>query len=389
MATFNFSNGDTTLRSPENSVQAMVNQIQQRQDLLAQRQRAQQEQLASLDALFQRCFTVIELHGSGQVHPESRNGRVADPIIHSEPSPLHVYSGYRDEHVEMLRHFVKQRARKEIDRFVDGFGQHTLYKCVPFDKSVVFDLSRLTLPIPDDGVHAEGAEYVAVADSVRRAGDMYSVVELGAGWGPWLALSALLARGRGIQEVQLVGVEALPARFALLKEHLFINKLRPESGEDTVLDDIHCRLIQGAATPVRTQLWFPDLPVEDMGSAASDQDSAFDYRGRPVTNLTVEGYPLSEIVGDSMVDFLHIDIQGTEYELISANVDLLDHQVGSLMVATHSRVIEGKLIELLYSRGWHLELEKPCRVDWVARPVSQAGMTTVDGCQYWIRGCAD
>ena len=56
-----------------------------------------------------------------------------------------------------------------------------------------------------------------------------------------------------------------------------------------------------------------------------------------------------------------------------------------MMIGTHSRVIEGALIELLYANGWTLELEKPCRVVWSEHPVSQEAMTEVDGCQYWRR----
>ena len=139
----------------------------------------------------------------------------------------------------------------------------------------------------------------------------------------------------------------------------------------------------GAATPTRTEVWFPDVPVTDLGPAVGTSEAARDYRGKRVHNLRVEGYPLAEILRGSQVDLLHVDVQGAEFELVNANLDLLARQVSAMMIATHSRVIEGALIESLYDNGWQLMLEKPCRVAWRPNPPSQEAMTEVDGCQYW------
>jgi hypothetical protein len=298
-------------------------------------------------------------------------------------SPHQIYAGYRPEHETLLRSMVVREAELGSDRFTDGFGQVTLFSCVPFSSE--FDLERLTLPLPDDGFHAEAPEYIAVADSVKRAGASYRIAELGAAWGPWVGLGGVLARNRGVKEIDLIGVEALPARFELLRRHLAVNGLRPADGDETTLGAVTCRLLGGAATPTRTEVWFPDVPVTDLGPAISESESGRDYRGKRVHNLRVEGYPLSEILRDAHVDLLHVDVQGAELELVRANVELLANQVSGLMIATHSRVIEGALIELLYENGWQLELEKPCRVAWRAQPPSQEAMTEVDGCQYWRR----
>jgi hypothetical protein len=298
-------------------------------------------------------------------------------------SPHQIYAGYRPEHQALLRSMVVREAEIGADRFIDGFGQVTLFSCVPF--SSAFDTERLTMPVPDDGFHAEAPEYVAVADSVRRAGSRYCIAELGAAWGPWIGLGGVMARNRGVKEIELIGVEALPARFELMCRHLAVNSLRPEEGNETTLGAVTCRLVAGAATAARTEVWFPDAAITDLGSAISDSDSGRDYRGRRVHNLRVEGYPLSEILRDARVDLLHVDVQGAELELVRANLDLLARQVSGMMIATHSRVIEGGLIELLYERGWQLELEKPCRVAWRPQPPSQEAMTELDGCQYWRR----
>jgi Methyltransferase FkbM domain len=298
-------------------------------------------------------------------------------------SPHQIYAGYRPEHEALLRSMAVREAELGADRFIDGFGQVTLFSCVPF--SSAFDTGRLTMPIPDDGFHAEAPEYIAVADSVKRAGSRYCIAELGAAWGPWIGLGGVMASNRGVKAIELIGIEALPARFELLRRHLAVNSLRPEEGDETTLGAVTCRLMAGAATATRTEVWFPDVPVTDLGSAISGADSGRDYRGRRVRNLRVQGYPLAEILRDARVDLLHVDVQGAELELVRANLDLLARQVSAMMIATHSRVIEGELIALLYENGWQLELEKPCRVAWRPKPPSQEAMTELDGCQYWRR----
>ena len=199
-----------------------------------------------------------------------------------------------------------------------------------------------------------------------------------------MGLGGVLARHRGIPSIELIAVEALPARFKLLQLHLRTNGLCFDKVADQP-EGLACRLFDGAATRMREDVFFPDVGITDMGAAVNESARDRDYRGKQVRNLRVQGYPLSEILGDGRVDLLHIDVQGSEFDLIEGNLDLLGRQVDAMMVGTHSRVIEGNLIDLLYQNGWYLELEKPCRVGWVARPVSQESMTETDGCQYWRR----
>jgi hypothetical protein len=323
--------------------------------------------------------------GAALAHIAARARRFASrpAAVLTGASPHQIYPGYRPEHEALLRSMVVREAEIGSDRFTDGFGQVTLFSCVPFSSE--FDLDRLTLPLPDDGFHAEALEYIAIADSVKRAGSRYCIAELGAAWGPWLGLGGVMARSRGVKEIELIGVEALPARFELLRQHLAVNSLRPADGGETNTGAVSCRLISGAATVTRTEVWFPDVPVTDLGPAVSESESGRDYRGKRVRNLRVEGYPLTEILRDAYVDLLHVDVQGAELDLVRANLDLLAERVRAMMIATHSRVIEGALIELLYEHGWELELEKPCRVAWRPHPPSQEAMTELDGCQYWRR----
>jgi len=258
----------------------------------------------------------------------------------------------------------------------------TLYACVPFHSHDALNLSRLRHPIPDDGFHAEGIEYVALLDAIERfASDgSFVAVEAGAGWGPWLAMAGVVCRSRGVERIGLIGLEASPERFALMRRHLEFNQLDQQHG-------LAVNLFEGAVWSHDGVIHFPESAVEDMGAAASAVSTDTDYRGLAVATREVPCTRLPTLVGEGQkVDFLHIDVQGAEGEVISSHLDWLNHQTRSMMVATHSRPLEGELMVLLNDNGWILQREKPCRFKAGHAIGDWCGATWADGSQYWING---
>lgn len=303
-------------------------------------------------------------------------------------SPLQVYSGYEEQDLVALKKFATATAVTAIDHQTDGFGVKTLYECVPFLKPELLDIQRLQLPVPDDGFHAEAIEYVAVTDALSRflQGTSVCAVEIGAGWAPWLAVAGVIGRQQGIKQLKLVGVEASSRRFSLMCRHLETNGLRPSgaAGEDAQCGTVFTRLFNGAVWTHDGVIWFPETDVADMGAAATTLDGPTDYRGAELNNKPIACKKLDTLLQDlGVVDFMHIDIQGAELELLQDQIDWVSANVRALMIATHSRSIEGKLIDLLFSKDWQLHREKPCRVDWY-RNCSLLGKTTIDGSQYWL-----
>ena len=298
------------------------------------------------------------------------------------PSPLQIYAGYQDEDIQRITRAASASASLEPDHYVDGFGVKTRYACVPFASPDELSLARLQHPIPDDGFHAEGIEYVALLDAVERfaTDGSFVAVEAGAGWGPWLAMAGVVCRSRGVHGLRLVGVEASKERFALMQEHLHFNELTEEAG-------VQVDLFRGAVWSHDGVIHFPESAVEDMGAAASSSAESTDYRGQPVSTTEVPCCRLDTLVGsDQCVDFLHVDVQGAEGELVSSHLDWLNRSVKSMMMATHSRPLEGELMTRLSEAGWVLLREKPCRFAVGARVSEWTGATTVDGSQYWVNG---
>lgn len=306
----------------------------------------------------------------------------------SPASPLQVYSGYEEQDLATLKKFATATASTAIDHYTDGFGVKTLYECVPFLKPELLDIQRLQLPVPDDGFHAEAIEYVAITDACNRflQGTSFCAVEIGAGWAPWIAIAGVIGRRQGIKQFKLVGVEASSQRFPLMQRHLETNGLRPPdaAGEDAQCGTVFTRLFNGAIWTHDGVIRFPETDVADMGAAVTTSDGSTDYRGAELNNRSIACKKLDTLLQDlGVVDFMHIDIQGGELELLQDQIDWVSANVRTLMIATHSRSIEGKLIDLFFSKGWLLHREKPCRVDWY-RNCSLVGKTTADGSQYWL-----
>jgi hypothetical protein len=84
-------------------------------------------------------------------------------------------------------------------------------------------------------------------------------------------------------------------------------------------------------------------------------------------------------VGCSRIDLLHIDIQGSEADLISDCLPLINNKVAYMVVGTHAREIEGRIFECLRTAGWLLEIERPAILS-LSKGIPEV---TVDGVQGW------
>ena len=319
---------------------------------------------------------------SGLTSAPTRAPKGPSTQIGETQSSLQRYTGYKPADVDTLHMHASVSASLDSDHCIDGFGVKTLYECVPFASSDSLNLARLQHPIPDDGFHAEGIEYVALLDAIERfANDgTFVAVEAGAGWGPWLAMAGVVCRSRGVKDTHLIGIEASPARFALMCRHLAFNQLDQHHG-------VTVELFEGAVWSHDGVIYFPDSAVEDMGAAASTDGSDMDYRGQQMAMREVPCTRLPSQVGEGReVDFLHIDVQGAEGEVVTSHLDWLNQRVHSMMIATHSRPLEGELMTLLNANDWMLHREKPCHFEAGRAIDDWCGATTVDGSQYWING---
>lgn len=241
------------------------------------------------------------------------------------------------------------------------------------------------LPVPG-GFHCSAAEWIAGLRGVELSGDDFVVVELGAGWGPWMVDLARAARIRGAKSTFAVGCEADELHLKFISQHLACNGFK----------EAEYRIFAGAIGPKTGQALFPVSedssndwglrPIfcesqQEADAIVANPKTHADYRGVSFRRFDrVPCHTLASVLtGLDHVDVMHVDIQGGEYELIRDNAELLKRTTRYLVIGTHSRQIEGELIALLASAGWKLEVEEPCAFD-IKHPNHAV---QVDGTQGW------
>jgi FkbM family methyltransferase len=223
---------------------------------------------------------------------------------------------------------------------------------------------------------------------VLEAGDTFTMLELGAGYGRWSARGALAARRLG-KAIRLGLAEAEPRHQAWLKRHLALN------GVTEAEYRLFGQAVGGAVGEVAFTIGRSDAQAEDNWFGQSIMPLDFrrsppvgDYYGLPVYEqfgwraIVAPQVPLSEVLKDyDFVDLADFDLQGAEGEAIAEAAELLTRKVRRLHIGTHSEQIEQQLRDLLPRHGW------VCLRDYSLHKTHDTPFGRcefVDGVQSWI-----
>ena len=227
------------------------------------------------------------------------------------------------------------------------------------------------IPIPANW-HADIAEWAAALRAIDLSGRTFRMLELGCGWGCWMANTGVAARRSG-RDVEVIGIEGDAGHLAFAEKVMHLNDLK----------DGRSRLIHGIAAPEAGRALFPiaDNPAATWGGepifgASEDEVRRATQAG---THEALEALPLRVLAGDAPLDLLHIDIQGGEADFVRANMSDISAHVRYVVIGTHSREIEGDLIGQFEKAGWNLEIERPC----IFALESGKPSIRVDGVQGW------
>jgi FkbM family methyltransferase len=288
----------------------------------------------------------------------------------------------------MIKHHpLFYRFKPPGGRFPDGFDRDFLGALTRFE---FFYPPALNPGYPK--VTQEYFEWIALLESVADARDSFTMIELGAGHGPWSVRAALAVQRLTPMPVTLIAVEADPVHFGWMQQHF----------ADNGIDPSRHRLIHAAVTARAASMPFligtpqgTEGPHEWYGQALGnwageivDRDAGW-YGGFQVRrhengwrSIETPHIMLETILSDVVhVDLMHVDIQGVEHEVIEATINAIDSKVRRMCVGTHSREIDENLAGLLTRSGWRCATAYPCgetsETPW-------GGMHFVDGIQYWI-----
>jgi FkbM family methyltransferase len=194
-------------------------------------------------------------------------------------------------------------------------------------------------------------ELVTLLEAVLEArGPTFHMIELGAGYGPWLARAAAAARQMDGIGVRLVGVEMEPTRFAWMDEHLRENGVAP--AERT--------LIHAAVSDHEEEtIYFADGDTADDYGLALMRAPLLRSQRLGRTDRVRQGEVRVPCVrlrslmsGAEEVDLVHMDIQGEEAVVVRDSLDGLERKVRRLVIGTHSLFVHVYLRALLKTRGW-------------------------------------
>ena len=228
------------------------------------------------------------------------------------------------------------------------------------------------IPIPANW-HADVAEWGAALRAVDLARESFTVVELGCGWGCWINNTGVAARRAGL-DVHLIGIEGDAGHLKFAEEACTANGF---ARQQVILHRGIAASGNGVALFPRQQQSGMEWGLEPIFDATEQQ------RRHAVQSGSHNKLPmiaLDDIVAAyHRIDLLHIDIQGGEADLVTGCLPVINGKVGYLVVGTHSRQIEGRLMDTLLETGWRMEIERPAIVS-LSGTVPRV---TVDGVQGW------
>lgn len=294
---------------------------------------------------------------------------------------IDIFSGYGPQDLRVFDDFVHADPQPMRGWVTDFIGTRTRTSSL-WNDARQFDGKVTPRPVPHDLY--EAIEWIGLLRAVAEARDgRFVMAELGAGFGPWIGAGASAARLRGIHDFHLTGVEADPGRFALMEQHMADNGVAP--GQQRLycaavgVEVGHARWPR-IADPANAS---GGRPIRE-GAEGIDRDDAAYIPHAVEDHIDVRIVPLAMILAEHPVwDLLHVDVQGWETRLCAGTIDDLNAKVRRMVIGTHSRVIDGQLIEILTGAGWVLENEKPSRFTFDPAKASIELMTEIDGTQIW------
>ena len=182
--------------------------------------------------------------------------------------------------------------------------------------------------------------FVLAAIVEARSRETFTVLELGAGYGYWLAVAHRARKLTSDKPIRLVGVEMVEQHVRWMRMHF----------ENNGIDPSEHRIVHAA--------------ISDRDGTAyyrPEENAWLDY-GQTVVGRTeakglvpVPALALTKVIEETgPVDLLHADLQGEEGKALGSAIEELGKQVRRIVCATHSRKIHRALRATFHHAGWSI-----------------------------------
>jgi hypothetical protein len=239
-------------------------------------------------------------------------------------------------------------------------------------------------------------DFAELVASILDCEDDFTLVELGSGFGRWLVHGANCCRMLGQPIGALVGIEAEPTHFRWMRQHFLDNSIDPNSHY----------LFEGVVSDKYGKVpFYTGSPSQWYGQSIAQSVIEFGPPKRPLLHTLanffgrerlmdafqlIPSYPLDYLLEiPFLVDFMHVDIQGSEFDVLNPAIFHLNHKVRRIHVATHGpttapargRDMDRLIFDLFSSNGWKLDTRI---APGESMNIDNQNIHFVDGLQFWL-----
>jgi FkbM family methyltransferase len=271
---------------------------------------------------------------------------------------------FKSEQHKVFRHFRCWEGIVQPGYQVDFAG--TITRAAFYKGSFCYkDPAFISTDYPE--FNEEYFPWIDVLESVLNAKEKYVMMELGAGYGKWLARAAKALQQISSISYLLIGVEAEPEHYQWMKMHFSDNGIDPK-------DHI---LIEAAVSDKDGHVMFETGRADEHyeHQIITEKTSPLSIKQVPAVSLNTLLDP------HDRVDLIDLDVQGAELGILTAAAEELNHKVKRIHIGTHNHFIEVGLRSFFSHMGWQ------CLNDYFCKQECSTPYGIIkfdDGVQTWI-----
>jgi FkbM family methyltransferase len=291
----------------------------------------------------------------------------------------------------VFEHFPPFAGEVPAEFFVNFLGCRTTPTFYP--KSSGSDRTSTFVQTAWPDFDQEYYEWVDLLEAVVTARDSFTFLELGAGYARWAVAGAFAARQRGINDIRLGVVEPEPAHIDMMRAFFSDNNI-PEQIVDvyagTISEDAGTSLFivkQDVSVASEAREWYGQWKAPETWKPQGIVPGG--YYGKDLLvypnrqgAIEVEQFAASKLLKNySKIDLIDLDLQGEEFVVLYAAINVLNKNTKRLHIGTHAPQIEQGLREMLTANHWECVRDYACGTTCLT-PVGEIAFQ--DGIQTWV-----
>lgn len=198
-------------------------------------------------------------------------------------------------------------------------------------------------------------EWIDLLTAIDRAETQFTMIEIGAGYGRWIANAAAAIKRHKTKRLRpkLTALESDKTRFEMMTRNCANNGI---AETDIQLMRRACTpdgnpLFMHASDSYGNNVWHDPKFASYFEGKPTDSMDFTDGFGRKFTVQKALAVRLESLLTEP-VDFIDMDIQGAELDVIFSSMNAMDEFVKLIHVGCHSLAIDSRLAHIFHLHGW-------------------------------------